>query len=74
MRKQGVLRGELVAEHSKAQEKHSVMMKPGHYRGIPMAKRQGILGGRQILIIDGDFYQVQKRSLKDYDHVDRGGF
>lgn len=36
--------GELIAEHTKASEKHSVVMNPQHYAGIPSGKRQEILG------------------------------
>lgn len=65
--------GELAAEHRKAQEKHSVMMNPEHYRGIPRARRQDILGGKQIIIMDG-FDEVQQRSLRDYDDSEGGEF
>jgi transposase len=66
--------GELVAEHPKAQEKHSVAMNPEHYKGIPAARKQDILGGKQVLGPRNEVYEVQKRSLMDYDRIQGGAF
>jgi len=64
--------GELVAEHRMAPEKHSVIMSPEHYKGIPRARRQDILGGKQIMV--DNFDEVQQRSLKEYDDFEGGEF
>ena len=65
--------GELIAEHEKAPEKHSVVMKPEHYAGIPQGRYREILGGKQILSLH-DFEMVEERSLKDYESLEGGGF
>jgi hypothetical protein len=65
--------GELIAEHEKAPEKHSVVMKPEHYAGIPQGRYREILGGKQILSLH-DFEMVEERSLKDYESLQGGGF
>lgn len=66
--------GELIAEHPRAQEKHSVIMNPEHYKGIPRDRKQEVLGGRQVLAPDDAFYEVQKRPLDHYDHLEGGDF
>jgi hypothetical protein len=43
-----------------------------HYKGIPRARRQDILGGKQIMV--DNFDEVQQRSLKDYDDFEGGEF
>jgi len=54
-------------------KKHSVVMKPEHYAGIPQGRYQEILGGKQILSLH-DFEMVEERSLKDYEGLEGGGF